>query len=312
MSALVNPQKPLFQTSKIKLSHSRKQCMLTCGKKYQYQYIQRLESETKSANLGYGSAIHTAISAYLTAKAFGADIDPVPIFEREWGEFAQGDVSYSSIWDEQKLLETGRKSLQVFMEDWATRGWTVVLDPNGLPVLERTLEAVLPNGITYTVVLDAMVRDSNDKVIIVDFKTPAQQSMDAFAGLSDQLIGYQVTVEANKAELGIKQVDGLAFYELLKRAVPKTTRGEGPKIHVNEPRMSRTQEDVDDFIRELGFVMQDIQNKRFAKRPMDGFNTPCSMCDFVKLCLRENDPTIRVKENPFSETSVPVQTALVK
>lgn len=314
-SVMMGPQKPLIAgRSGLLMSHSRKQTMLTCGKKYQYNYIDRLEPVARSSNLGYGSAIHTAISAYLTAQAFGATIDPIEIFNREWAEFCQGDVSYSSVWDEQKLIETGKRSLEVFLEDWAQRGWTPIMDVNGLPVIERQLEVLLPNGVRYLVILDTAVRDQNDKVIILDFKTPAAASIPGFASLSDQLIGYQVAVEAHKDELGIQQVDGLAFYELLKRAIPKTSRGDGPKIHVEEPSLPRNQQDIDEWVSEVGYVARDIMDKRFYKRPMDSFNSPCQLCDFQKKCMGLPDVGLRKKPDNSSrlENSAPLQVALVK
>lgn len=308
-------QQPLIGTrSGITMSHSRKQCMTTCGQKYKLAYIDRLETDARSANLGFGGAIHTAIAAYLTAQAFGAIIDPKEVFDREWGEFTTGDVSYSSVWDEEKLTATGHRSLEVFLEDWALRGWTPVMDINGLPVIERQLEVRLHNGVKYLVIIDAIVRDQQGKVIVLDFKTPAAASPVGFSGLSDQLMGAQVAAEAHKDVLGIEQVDGLVFYELLKKSIPKTARGEGPKAHVETPTLPRSQDDINDWISELGFLVSDIQQKRFAKRPMDSFNTPCQLCDFLKKCTFGSDPALRKKpdRNQSYETNDPFQIKLVK
>lgn len=316
MSTPLGMQQPLIGTrSGITMSHSRKQSMITCGQKYKLSYIDRLETDARSANLGFGGAIHSAIAAYLTAQAFGATIDPKEVFDREWGEFTSGNVSYSSVWDEDKLTATGHRSLEVFMDDWATRGWTPVMDTNGLPVIERQLEVKLHNGVKYLVIIDAVVRDQQGKVIVLDFKTPAAASPLGFSGLSDQLMGAQVATEAHKDVLGIDKVDGLVFYEILKKAMPKTSRGEGPKVHVETPSLPRSQDDINDWINELGFIVSDIQQKRFAKRPMDSFCTPCTLCDYQLYCANEKSMVgLRKKpdRNQSYETNDPLQIKLVK
>jgi len=271
----------------IELSHSRKTSMQRCGRAYRYKYEDRLGTKLQKATLGYGGSVHKGTSATLTAQALsGTILDPVPVFEAAWTKYVtQNAVEYSRNWDADEMQKTGRKVLELFMLDWKDRGWEVVCDVDGNPVIERELRIRLPGNVIYIAILDALVRTPDGRVIVLDFKTPLQVSKPEFYELSDQLLGYQVVCDAHKAALGIQQIDGAVFYELTKVPMPKKkSRGEGPKIHVTEIIERRDDESIEDWIREVQFVANDIRNKRFTRRSMDGFDSSCPLCEFSKIC----------------------------
>jgi hypothetical protein len=266
---------------------------------YKLRYVDRLERKIKTANLGFGDAIHQGASAVLTAQSFGLEADALPVFDGAWKDFVAQPVEYSSIWSEEKFAQTGRALLEKFVEDWRTRGWTPVVDPDGNPIIEREFKVLLPGNITYIAIIDAVVRTADGKIIILDFKTPGSASMEGFASLSDQLLGYQVVINAHKATLGIERIDGLLFYELIKRPPSKSGRGEGPTLHVDEPVPPRSDTDVAEWIQELQFVADDIRRGRFSKRPMDAYNTPCELCDFKNRCLGVASDDLQPKKYRF-------------
>lgn len=281
--------------------------MQTCGRKYRYIYIDKLEKTVKSSNLGFGTSIHSGASAVLTAQAFGLECDPLPVFDLDWQAFTAKPVEYSSIWSEEKMRETGRRLLKLFQDDWKERGWRPVMDRNGLPVVERELKIMLPGNIRYTAIIDAVVRTRENKIIVLDFKTPSTATMEEFQGLSDQLLGNQVVVDAHRAELDIEQVDGLLFYELIKRPIPVKKLDGGPLIHVPDITPRRSDEDIADWMQELQFVADDIRRKRFFRRPMDAFSTPCDLCDFRSKCLGKatSDIVVRPPREAKSEMPAP-------
>ena len=269
----------------IRLSHSRKQTMLTCGRKYRYVYVDRLESDATSYSLPFGGAAHTALAQYVTAQAFGAYVDPVENFVRAWTEETKRPISYSSIWSEEGCRKTGVKLMEQFRDKWTELGWKAVLDKDGIPIVERELHVLLPGGVVYIAIIDAIVETPDGRILVMDFKTPGDASMPTFAAICDQLLGYQVAVNANREALGLsRDVDGLVFFELVKRPIPKTKTGTGPHIVVSEPAPPRSRQDIDEWIRECQFVARDIRDQRFARRPMDSYNTPCDLCDFQVLC----------------------------
>lgn len=303
-------QAELVPKSPITLSHSKKSVMQTCGRLYKLKYVDRLERAVKTANLGFGDAIHQGASAVLTAQSFGLDADPIPVFDGAWGEFVAQPVEYSSIWSEEKFAQTGRILLAKFLEDWRARGWTPVVDPDGNPIIEREFKVLLPGNITYIAIIDAVVKTPDGKILILDFKTPGSAAMEGFASLADQLLGYQVVIEAHKQLLGIERVDGLLFYELVKRPPSKSGRGEGPTIHVEEPVPPRSAIDIAEWVQELQCVADDIRRKRFSKRPMDSWNTPCGLCDFSKLCISQSMEGLHVRKNRYSAREAPTQVTI--
>lgn len=281
------------------LSHSRKTTMQRCGRLYRYTYVDRLASSLGSATLGYGKAVHSAASAALTSQSLiGVVGDPIAIFDLEWQRFVRENaVKYSAHFDEDSMAATGRLVLERFKDDWEQRGWEPVVDTEGMPVIERELKVRLPGNIVFTIIVDALVRTREGQVLVLDFKTPAKVSNVEFTDLSDQLLGYQVVCDAHKALLGINQVDGGVFYEMTKVTIPKTSRGAGPRIHISDIVPRRSQEDINDWIRETQFVAQDIRQQRFTRRTLDAWNTSCALCDFNKICRGLPDPDVYVRKN---------------
>lgn len=269
----------------LRLSHSRKQTMLTCGRKYRYVYVDRLEADAASYSLPFGGASHTALAQYVTAHALGAYIDPAEAFVRAWNEQTKRPIAYSSIWSEEGCRKTGVSLMEQFRDKWTELGWKAVLDKDGLPIVERELHVLLPGGVVWIAIIDAVVETPDGRILVLDFKTPGDASMPTFASISDQLLGYQVAVNANRETLGLtRDIDGLVFFELIKRPIPKTKSGTGPHIVVSEPAPPRSRQDVEEWIRECQFVARDIRDQRFARRPMDSYNTPCELCDFMSHC----------------------------
>lgn len=289
---------PTLHRGSLRLSHSRKQTMVTCGRKYRLQYVDRLEPIVTAGSLVFGSAMHAALAQYLTATAFGLTVDPVAAFDAIWTEANRNQaIEFSTGWSPEDMQATGRRLLERFLEDWPTRGWTVAVDRDGVPLVERELTVRLPNQDTYIAIVDVVVQDQAGKTILLDFKTPASASTEAFVALSDQLLGYQAVVDAHADALGIGPVQQLGFYELLKKKIPKTARGEGPTVDVR-PTGRRSAEDITEFMDELGRVARDIREGRFAKRPMDAFNSPCALCPYTAVCTANDRTGMVVREGP--------------
>lgn len=294
VARLAPPAVNAQQLPLVRLSHTARTMMQRCGRQYRYRYVDRLRTRLTSAALGYGDSIHRGLAAALSAEAMtGEMIDPSPVFTAAWDEFLTSNaVKFSANWDADKMREVGLRVLDLFQKDWVQRGWKTVIDAEGIPVIERELRVRLPGNIEYIAKLDALVRTPDGQVLVVDFKTPMQVSKPEFYYLSDQLLGYQVIVDAHAQSLGIEKVDGAVFYELTKVPVPKTSRGMGPQIHVSEIIPRRSDEDIADWLLETQFLADDIRRKRFTRRPTDAFDSSCLMCDFNRLCRGLPDPDI--------------------
>lgn len=290
---------------RVYLSHSARELFTTCGRKYRYSYVDRLETVELSANLGFGKAFHRGAEVYLINITTGEVVaDPIAEFDREWDEFCSNHiVDYSSRWDREGLREVGHRLLQIFMEDWIARGLLVVLDAQGQPVLERKLKIELPDDVIYTAVIDVLAMTPEGLVLVIDLKTPAQAAFHGFVELAEQLLGYQVVIDAHAEALAIEQVDGRAFYELIKVPIPKTSRGTGPKVAPLEVAGRADEDAIRDWMYETIAIANDIRNGRFPKRPGDAYASPCSMCAFSKKCISNSMEGLRIKD-PYTPNAV--------
>lgn len=282
---------------RVYLSHSARELFTTCGRKYKFTYVDRLEPIEMSANLGFGRAFHRGAEVFLIAHTTGEVIaEPIAEFNRMWDEFCENHiVDYSSRWDREELRRTGHKLLQLFMQDWISRGLLVVLDAQGKPVLERKLKIELPDDVIYTAVIDVLAMTPDGRIVVIDLKTPAQAAFEGFVDLAEQLIGYQVVVDAHAPSLAIEQVDGRAFYELIKVPIPKTKQGQGPRVAPLHIVGRADSEAIRDWMYETIAIANDIRAGRFPKRPGDAYASPCSLCSLVNRCRNNSMEGLRVK-----------------
>lgn len=317
------PRKPLDESVRLFLSHSRSESYLSCPFNYYLEYEEGWVANEEACALGFGSAIHTACAAFLISTVTKVPCDPVAIFEAEWNKFCKSKVvDYGKQWTKEKLDETGVALVKAFVAWWPTSGFTVLCCSKGRPIIERKLRIRLPGNIQYTAIIDLMARDSKGRVLVLDIKTPAQLSMEGFARLSDQLLGYQIVADAFKNDLGIEQVDGMGFIELHKVTVkePPKKAGSKPKLQPNvapvEIADRRPDSDVQDWILERRRIAQDIRTRRFPRRPGSSFNTPCAMCKRHLLCTTQSTVGLcKRKPGPSRSTAVvttPPNTAKIE
>lgn len=269
------------------LSHSSSTMMEKCAAAYAYRYRDRLQSQAESVNLGFGKAFDEAASAFLVGDVYGHDVDAVTVFNETYTAWAsQRVVEMSTVWKSQEaIIETGQLLIERFVAWWKESGYSIMLDPAGKPIIQRELRVRLPRNVIYTAILDLMVMTPEGQVGILDVKTPSTNCPDGFAELSGQLTGQQLVVEAHAGELGIERVEKLGFLNAIKRPVPTTKRGEGPVIAPVHLSNARTAAQIEEYIQSRLWIADDIRRKRFAKRSLDAYNSPCTLCEFRQHCM---------------------------
>lgn len=261
-----------------------------CPMSFYYHYILQYRSEVTSANLPFGTCLHTASTGYIVAKLKGLPYDCVEVFRDAWdATLAKEAIEFSSRWDRDSMAATGERLLDLFASKWDDLNLIPLIDDKGEPLVELSLSATLPNGVKIYGIQDFAGMDIDANVVVVDIKSPQTASSEHFLAMSDQLTMYQLLNEANKDKLGIEQVDRLGFFEMLKRKVPvKRTKVTGPQIADIEWNPRRTSQEIEEFCNKLEWMLEDINRGRFPKTPRMAWNTPCDMCDFKGLC-QNND-----------------------
>lgn len=91
----------VVEREKRPLSASQISLWLSCGRKYAFRYVHRLESEHRPAALSFGRAVHSALETLHLAKLDGESPDPtsiVRLFKADWQ--AEVDLGLSFKHDE--------------------------------------------------------------------------------------------------------------------------------------------------------------------------------------------------------------------
>ena len=264
-----------------------------CPAAYDYQYVQGIRTDSVSVNLSFGTASHAGATGWLEADALGKHFDPVDAFKAEWKKALENEVlSFPSDKTPEDYEKIGLRLMESFPESWKASGLTVLIDPQGQPVVERRLQSRIAPGIILSGQPDVFAVNEDFDVVLPDIKTPASPSAPFFATASEQLTSYQLLAEdeKNKALLGIDRVDLLGFYEGIKRKVPKTKDGKGPTWEKPLLASRHSDRQVNDLVRKAMEMKRDHDRGYFPKRPRMAFNTPCAMCDFRNWC-HNVDPT---------------------
>jgi hypothetical protein len=290
--------KPLY------LSPSKIADYETCGYAYARKHIDRWREEVDAHSLAFGGAIDEACDAHIRGLINGNVVDPVEVFDREWDLALQRSMAFNKTHDENSLRSMGRVLMERFPAAWAATGYSVVVDPQGEPVMQRNLEIELPNRVVLRTKLDLLVNTPHGTIANIDLKTAASRYPEYLTPLSEQLTAYQIAVDAHAPSLGIAQVDEVGFIEMLKRAVPKTKRGEGPTVEAPILAPRRPDAVIAEFLQKVQWIAEDIRRGRFPRRPRMGFNSPCGLCYLRDHCGSADDSGI-VKPNTQQQFTLP-------
>jgi len=269
---------------KVYVSPSKLADLETCGFMYAKKHIERWKEETVSHALVFGSAFDDTIDCYLRNKLIGVEIDIVGTFEMLWDERTSKEaVAYSSTTSSTEMRQMGGMMASRFPEAWDATGYSIALDPEGEPIMQRNLEIELPHNIVLRTKLDLVVKTREDKILLMDLKTAAAIYPEFLTPLSEQLTAYQIAVEAHGPSLGIEKLDGLGFIEAIKRKVPKRD-GQGPTVEAPVVAPRRTDVQVAEYLQKVQWAVEDIRRGRFPRRPRAGYNTPCALCFMQNYC----------------------------
>ena len=256
----------------------------SCPQQYCLEEIQRVKTVHKAANLIFGSAMHKTLEQWLRHWLLGQAYDAGADFERRWhAAQAAGGIEYSATQTPESMAETGQRLAAQFAQAWPGFGLLPVLSAQGEPLLESKLEVDIAPGLLYVGKLDLLALDLDGRLHCLDFKTPSSATDPAWLKASDQLLGYQLLLDAHAERLGIPLVEWIGLLELIKRKVPKR-QGKGPEVCTPITIPRHPQADLDAYRAKLEWVAEDIDRGRFPRRGLMAHNSPCAMCALKGLC----------------------------
>jgi putative RecB family exonuclease len=256
-------------TGRAYLSWSAISTFLKCPLKYQYHYLDQLPEEFVSANLIFGSAIHSAFQAYfqelLSSRRSLELRDLLEVYHENWSTGTFADIQFGKSEDMASLGNLAERMLQSFLD-------SDISQPAGSIIgIEEEFQApLIANCPDLFARLDLVV-ESDHAVIVTDFKTARSRWSTGDVHASEgQLVIYHELVQ----RVTDKPVR-LQFAVLTKTRQPEI------QLHVVEPdprRISR--------IRQLiHHVWIGIQSGNFYPVP-SAMN--CPTCGYRDRCALWN------------------------
>jgi len=257
-----------------------------CPRQYRYKYIDKIKTDSTSANLIFGSTIHKVIESYIRAFELRLPYDIEEGFKQLWSEaLTKEEIQYNSRWDEESLNETGISLVKEFADKWPDLNLSPLIDGDEELLLERKLKTEIAPGIFLAAKLDIAAMDENAEVVIIDFKSPSNETDPDHTDLDAQITTQQIVTDGNKDMLGIDQVDKVGFLELVKRKIPKRS-GKGPTVEKPLLVPRRNDFEIAEFKQKIIWMAGAIQRGEFPKHSRQAYNSPCGMCDYANYCRK--------------------------
>jgi CRISPR/Cas system-associated exonuclease Cas4 (RecB family) len=232
------------------LSHSRVSRFLTCPEQYRLYYIEGLRPKVPPAALAFGQIVHQSLAELLQKKS-----DPVKCFSDSWAMVKGIPLGFNQRESWEKLKASGEGLLAKFASEELPK-----LD--GIAAVERSFSLKITSlDLPFVGVID-LVAKLDGKRTVADWKTAGSAPDGHEAAMSDQLTAYM---------LAEPEAEQLALCVLVKTKEPQ----------IEWHRVTRTADQLSEYLAKVGYVAREIAAGRFYKRP--GFW--CAWCDYLPVCV---------------------------
>ena len=244
------PAPESFSVSKINL-------FLKCGAAYYYRYILGLRTPPRSYMV-FGTSIHAGIAHNYRRKIESqADLplsEVQEFFSADWN-YQRGQILWESGENHGKMKDEGVQLLELYHTQVA---------PTVQPEIVEEMFEVKFDGVDYTFrgIIDLVDKTSG---FVVDHKTSSKSPIASDVHKNIQLSAYAL---GNRVRSG--QIEkGMAFDYIVRGRSPKIVRIES----------SRSEEDIQRFLKLLAHVATAIKEQRFFPNPSHPYCTP-KLCPF--------------------------------
>ncbi|MBM4076553.1 MAG: PD-(D/E)XK nuclease family protein, partial [Planctomycetes bacterium] len=252
-------------TGRSYLSWSAISTFMKCPLKYRFHYIDQEPEEFISANLVFGSAIHSAIESFyseLLASNRRLSLDSMmTVYDDKLSNVELDQVEFGKGDDQTTLKDLARRMLERFLEHEISR-------PAGniLGIEESIQQSLLDDCPEFLAILDLIV-ETEDSITITDFKTARTRwSNQDILAASGQLILYHELARA----MSDKPIR-LQFAVMTKTKTPDITILE----------VIPTEETINRVRQIIHSVWRSIQTGNFYPIPS---SMNCSTCGYRNRC----------------------------
>jgi hypothetical protein len=292
---IVSSSKPLFepipddQVIYIRPSEaaSFSNCPRACGLSRKGVYTQ-----AESSPLAFGTVGHQVIEEFVRGDL--QDSDMADRFNELWNKALEEKlIQFTSTMGFDDLMRTGMSLMSQFPAWWRELEIETLFQEERLNVAlsDNVVLTGQPDFVgraTKPLECNGAFKVAKGDVVVLDWKHPAQASTAGigFSALSHQPTFYKVLIEANVKKTKIDTVQAIGYVDLIKKKMPKTTRGTTP--YIEELNLYyRTKHQVKSAVEYALFVADNIRKGYFPQEPRMAFNSPCDgmmECEYLGLC----------------------------
>ena len=248
-----------FNTDEIFYSVSQLQLYETCPKKYLYQYIYKVPTESRHY-FDFGTSIHAALE--LLTKDFKKELSDDEIYTKGISYLTENWISkgYENAQQEKEYIKKGLKVISDFIKKEKE------LQKDKRKTISQEMEFRLNiEGRKLKGFIDRIDKVGNDYEIL-DYKT--SNSMDMLANIPEnmQLLVYSIALKEKFGKYPKKAGLWYLIHDKILSAQPKT-------------------QNIEDLKKRIVELMKSIEKKDFTAKPS---HFACKFCDFNKICPNSN------------------------
>jgi len=242
---------------------------LDCGLLFKFGRIDKLQAETKSDALEFGSVIHLVMAEIYQNRMVGIELSIKEIqesFEKHWTKTAKDreDIQYAEGKSFETILLEGKELLSTYYHKRPNDNFQVI-------AIEEPFSFTLDNcEMSIIGAIDLMEEDSSGTLIITDFKTSSRAYSLDEVDRNFQLTLYQLAVKS----MGYSDREILLRFDcFIKTKTPKFEQYYTTRSERDEKRARRKIIEVANGISKGVFIPNDSTS-----------NWKCKGCAFKKPC----------------------------
>lgn len=288
---------------KFPLSHSAYQRMNSCGLSYDLYYNKRLENRYTSGAILSGKVFDGVFNAYLYSMWEQNNINIAAKFEELWHKYYLS-VERESNQDDKSIYDTLKYICNLIPASVSASGIVPYATIDGTPCIQHSHVFDIGYGVKVRTIIDLIGYSKHlNKPVIIDVKATKVMADTDFVSISEQLLIYSLSAE-NDPRLKDTSFELGAYWQGERKTMPglkvngDLRKGSSyPKIILPELEKFNTfhkQQMPQRYIQ----TQLNINQKRFFGGSRMAYNSPCKLCDYSQLCIRE-DVTGLVKREKY-------------
>ena len=260
------------------ISSSQIYTYLNCSLLYKFRYVESRPVERTSANLFFGTAIHTALERYYRSIKDKGITEPLSVLQELFEDSVTLDIETANapvIYkkeapDKDSLIQMGKGLLKAFYENVDLTGMEVV--DVELPIASRLFtDEGEPTDYMLVGFIDLLLMDEKRELIIVDNKTAAKAKQQKDVDEDLQFSGYSYLLAANRYSFPT------APHQCRMDVLRKLKKPKFTLYHTVRTAQQRKR-----FAKIANAVLKGIENRVFI--PNRGWL--CHDCSYAEACSR--------------------------